>query len=56
MAIYMKYGPIDGNATAASHEKWITCNSVQWGGGRAIGTPTGSSKNREASMVSSARW
>ena len=52
MAIYMKYGPIDGDATAQSHEKWITCESIQWGGGRAIGTPTGSAKNREASMVS----
>lgn len=52
MAIYMKYGPVNGDATAQSHEQWITCDSIQWGGGRAIGTPTGSAKNREASMVS----
>jgi type VI secretion system secreted protein Hcp len=52
MAIYMKYGPIEGDATAQSHEKWITCDSIQWGGGRGISTPTGSAKNREASMVS----
>ncbi|MBV9833233.1 MAG: type VI secretion system tube protein Hcp [Alphaproteobacteria bacterium] len=52
MAIYMKYGPINGSTTAASHEQWITCNSVQWGGSRSIGTATGSAKNREASMVS----
>jgi type VI secretion system secreted protein Hcp len=52
MAIYMKYAAINGNATAQSHEQWITCGSIQWGGGRAIGTPTGSAKNREASMVS----
>ncbi len=51
MAIYMKWGPIEGDATAQSHEKWITCDSIQWGGGRAIGTSTGSAKNREASMV-----
>jgi type VI secretion system secreted protein Hcp len=52
MAIYMKYASINGSSTAQSHEQWITCDSVQWGGGRAIGTPTGSAKNREASMVS----
>ena len=52
MAIYMKYASINGSATAQSHEQWITCGSIQWGGGRAIGTPTGSAKNREASMVS----
>ena len=52
MAIYMKYADVDGSSTAQSHEKWITLDSIQWGGGRAIGTPTGSAKNREASMVS----
>lgn len=52
MAIYMKYASINGSATAQSHEQWITCGSVQWGGGRAIGTATGSATNREASMVS----
>ena len=51
MAIYLKYGPINGSTTAQSHEQWITCNSIQWGGSRNIGTPTGSAKNREASMV-----
>ncbi len=52
MAIYLKYASINGSSTAQSHEQWITCESIQWGGGRAIGTPTGSAKNREASMVS----
>ncbi len=52
MAIYMKYGPIEGDATAQSHERWITCEAVSWGGNRYIGTATGSAKNREASMVS----
>ena len=52
MAIYLKYGPVNGSSTAQSHEQWITCDSITWGGGRAIGTPTGSAKNREASMVS----
>jgi len=52
MAIYLKYASVNGSSTAQSHEQWITCDSIQWGGGRAIGTPTGSAKNREASMVS----
>lgn len=52
MAIYMKYASVNGSATAASHEQWITLQSIQWGGGRGIGTPSGSAKNREASMVS----
>jgi type VI secretion system secreted protein Hcp len=52
MAIYMKYASINGSSTAQSHEQWITCSSIQWGGGRAISTPTGSAMNREASMVS----
>jgi len=52
MAIYMKYASCNGSATAQSHEQWITCESIQWGGGRAIGTATGSAMNREASMVS----
>jgi type VI secretion system secreted protein Hcp len=52
MAIYMKYADVNGSSTAQSHEQWITLDSIQWGGGRGIGTPTGSAKNREASMVS----
>ena len=52
MAIYLKYADVNGSSTAQSHEQWITCDSITWGGGRAIGTPTGSAKNREASMVS----
>ena len=52
MAIYLKYADVNGSSTAQSHEQWITCDSIQWGGGRAIGTPTGSAKNREASNVS----
>lgn len=52
MAIYLKYADVNGSSTAQSHEQWITCELISWGGGRAIGTPTGSAKNREASMVS----
>jgi type VI secretion system secreted protein Hcp len=52
MAIYMKYASVNGSSTAQSHEQWITCESISWGGNRYISTPTGSGKNREASMVS----
>ena len=52
MAIYLKYEGIDGDATHEQHKKWIQCNSLQWGAGRAINTPTGRGANREASEVS----
>lgn len=49
MAIYMKFDGVDGDVTAEGHEKWIDCGSLQWGVGRSIRTPTGSSQEREAS-------
>ena len=49
MAIYMKFGKIEGNATESDHKKWITLESMQWGVGRGISTPTGAATNREAS-------
>ena len=52
MAIYMKFEGIDGDSTQEDHKKWIQCNSLQWGAGRAINTPTGRGANREASEVS----
>jgi type VI secretion system secreted protein Hcp len=52
MPIYMKYTGIDGDVTAAGHEKWIECNSFQWGVGRGISSPTGSSADRESSAPS----
>ena len=52
MAIYLKYDGIDGDATHDEHKKWITIESLQWGVGRAIATPVGSAKNREASEPS----
>lgn len=51
MAIYMKYADVKGTTTATSHKDWITCESLQFGGGRGISTPTGSAKNREASKI-----
>ena len=52
MAIYLKYDGIDGDATHEDHKNWITVESLQWGVGRAISTPVGSTKNREASEPS----
>ncbi len=52
MAIYVKYEGIDGEATHEEHKKWLDVSSVQWGVGRAISTPSGSTANREASEPS----
>jgi type VI secretion system secreted protein Hcp len=52
MTIYMKYGAIQGNVTAAGHANWIELNSLQWAVGRAVSAPTGSSADREASAPS----
>lgn len=52
MAIYLKYDGIDGEATHQDHQKWIDIGSMQFGIGRAISTPAGSTANREASEPS----
>jgi type VI secretion system secreted protein Hcp len=52
MAIYLKYDGIDGEATHSDHTNWIDVGSMQFGIGRAIATPTGSTANREASEPS----
>lgn len=52
MPIYMKYDTIKGDVTAEGHADWIECNSFQWGVGRGISSPTGSSADREASAPS----
>jgi type VI secretion system secreted protein Hcp len=52
MAIYLKYDGIDGEATHQDHQKWIDIQSLQFGFGRAISTPTGAAGNREASQPS----
>lgn len=52
MAIYVKYDGIDGEATHESHKKWLDVASLQWGVGRGISTPSGSTANREASEPS----
>lgn len=52
MAIYLKYEGIDGEATHEEHKKWVDIGSLQFGVGRAISTPAGSTANREASEPS----
>jgi type VI secretion system secreted protein Hcp len=52
MPIYMQYGSIKGSVTAAGHAGWIEVNSFQWGVGRGISSPTGSSCDRDASAPS----
>ncbi|PPQ33360.1 Hcp family type VI secretion system effector [Rhodopila globiformis] len=52
MAIYMKYGSIDGAVTTKGFEKWIELHSLQWGVGRAIGSASRSPESREGSEPS----
>jgi type VI secretion system secreted protein Hcp len=52
VAIYIKYEGIDGEATQENHKKWMDVGSIQWGVGRAISTPSGSTANRESSEPS----
>jgi type VI secretion system secreted protein Hcp len=52
MAIYLNVEGLEGDVTAAGHEGWIECDSMQWGVGRAITTSTGSSQERESSAPS----
>jgi type VI secretion system secreted protein Hcp len=52
MPIYVKYGTIKGSVTESGHTEWVDVGSFQWGVGRAIGSPTGRSANREASAPS----
>lgn len=52
MPIFMKYDGIDGDVTAAGHEKWIELNSLQFGANRHVTNPTAGSSDREASAPS----
>jgi type VI secretion system secreted protein Hcp len=52
MAIYIDFEGIKGDATHSKHKKWLDIESLQWGVGRAIMTPSGSAQNREASEPS----
>lgn len=51
MAIYMKFGSVDGQVTTQGYEKWIECNSFQYGVGRGVSSGAGG-KQREGSAPS----
>ena len=52
MAIYMKFGSINGAVTTKGFEKWIELGSCQLGVNRSIGTAARGLKNREGSEPS----
>lgn len=54
MPIYMNYNDlaIKGDVTEEKHAGWIELNSVQWGVGRGVSSPTGASADRESSAPS----
>jgi type VI secretion system secreted protein Hcp len=52
MAIYLKYGSINGAVTTTDYKQWIEIDSFQWGVGRGIGSAARSDTNREGSEPS----
>ena len=52
MGIYMKYGDLNGEATAEGYKDWIELTSLQWGVGRGISAGTGGASKRESSAPS----
>lgn len=49
MAIYMKYGSINGPITTEGYSKWIELDSFQFGVGRHIASAQRTEESREAS-------
>lgn len=52
MAIYMKFGSINGDVTTDGYKDWISLDSFQLGVGRGIGSAAGGLDNREGSEPS----
>lgn len=52
MAIYMKYGNIKGKVTTEGFADYMELNSLQWGVGRGISSPTSADQDRESSEPS----
>lgn len=48
MAIYLKIDGIDGDVTAAGHEAWVECDSMDWHINRNLSTKPGQGKDRES--------
>jgi type VI secretion system secreted protein Hcp len=52
MALYMKFGDIDGDVTETGHPKWVELESFNFGVGRGISSTVGSSADRESTAPS----
>jgi len=52
MAIYLKFGSVNGDVETEGYSKWIELGSCQFGAGRGISSPAGSAARREASAPS----
>jgi type VI secretion system secreted protein Hcp len=52
MAIFVKFGSLEGEVTAKGYEKWLEVNSFQWGVGRGISAGVGGGSKREATAPS----
>src|SRR5262245_47819812 len=52
MPIYVKMEGVKGDVTAEGYTDHIQVGGLSWGVGRGVGSPVGSSKNREASAPS----
>ena len=52
MAIFLKYEGLDGEVTAVGYQKWVECQSLQFGVGRGISIGSGGGSKREASATS----
>ena len=52
MAIFMKYGDIEGDVTTEGFEKWTELQSCQWGVGRGVGSAMSGAMSRESSVPS----
>lgn len=52
MAIFLKYGSLEGEASAKGYEKWIEIESISLGVGRGITAGVGGASKREATAPS----
>lgn len=52
MAIFVKYGSKEGEATATGYAGWMEAFSFQWGVGRGISSGVGGGSKREATAPS----
>ncbi len=48
MAIFLKYGSVNGETTQLSHKQWIEVSSFQWGVGRGVSSGVGGGSKRES--------